>query len=577
MNSNAPDPEASAADGFFDSLRRTGLPRTSDRWIGGVAAGIAHRLGIDPLIVRGAFLLITLFGGFGLLVYGVAWALLPEQADGRIHLQEAFRGRFDAALAGAILLTVIGLSRAGFWWSGWGGLPVSLGVIALIALVVVIGVAIQQGRKDNGTGPSGTPCGDSPGSAGPGGPSGTQWTEESGGAGGPWSSGATPPPPPAGTPGPPGTTVAFAAGAAGTVPAPAGEPTAESEDATESEATSADTPSDAGDDPSAETPHPTDPTEPADPTDPADHETHVLPPPDDGTPMSTTSTASAAGQPPKDPPPGPPAGPQPPVVPQPPTPPPPPKPRVPGPGATLVRVTLGLILLVVAVVLFVGYTGVGSAWTGPWFGPSDLGPAWSIPLVAIGAAVVLFGLGSVVAGLMSRRSGSLGVLGTLVALVAVPWAMVHSADVVHRFDWNDSSAYNDEIWRPTTATEAQAGFDDLAGGSLEVDLTELDGATVPEPVTVEMGAGQVTVVVPDGMPITIEGSVTGEVTTRHLDDWTAVVDGRSAQIDDGDLNVGWRIGGGREVTLSSPESVDSEALELQVDLGFGEIVIEEQS
>src|SRR5690625_5023300 len=80
---------------FFDSIRRSGLFRTEERWIGGVSGGIAYRLGIDPLIVRGGLVVLTFFGGLGLLLYGLGWAFLPEQVDGRIHAQEALRGHVD--------------------------------------------------------------------------------------------------------------------------------------------------------------------------------------------------------------------------------------------------------------------------------------------------------------------------------------------------------------------------------------------------------------------------------------------------------------------------------------------------
>lgn len=48
-----------------------------DRWIGGVAAGLAHYFEIDPLIVRVIFL-VAFFGfGTGFLVYLVLWLLMP--------------------------------------------------------------------------------------------------------------------------------------------------------------------------------------------------------------------------------------------------------------------------------------------------------------------------------------------------------------------------------------------------------------------------------------------------------------------------------------------------------------------
>src|SRR5690625_938984 len=106
----------SRRDSFFDSVRRIGVVRAERRWIGGVAAGLAKRWNVDPLLVRGALVVLSFFSGLGLLLYGLAWALLPEERDGRIHLDQALRGRFDVGLAGALITTVVGLSRPGFWW-----------------------------------------------------------------------------------------------------------------------------------------------------------------------------------------------------------------------------------------------------------------------------------------------------------------------------------------------------------------------------------------------------------------------------------------------------------------------------
>jgi phage shock protein PspC (stress-responsive transcriptional regulator) len=110
---------------FFPWIRSHGIYRGRDRWIGGVASGIAHRMGIDPLIVRGIFIVLTVFAGIGVLLYGLAWALLPEP-DGRIHVQEAGAGRWSSGMTGALITTVLGLTGlgGGFWgWShnGFGG------------------------------------------------------------------------------------------------------------------------------------------------------------------------------------------------------------------------------------------------------------------------------------------------------------------------------------------------------------------------------------------------------------------------------------------------------------------------
>ncbi|MFE4198334.1 PspC domain-containing protein [Paenarthrobacter sp. NPDC056912] len=121
-----PSGEAPAApqQNFFDWIRNQGIRRGPDRWIGGVSSGVAHRFGIDPLIVRGIFIVLALFAGVGVLLYGLAWALLPEP-DGRIHVQEAAAGRWSGGMTGALITTIIGLPSLGrgFWGWGWNGLP----------------------------------------------------------------------------------------------------------------------------------------------------------------------------------------------------------------------------------------------------------------------------------------------------------------------------------------------------------------------------------------------------------------------------------------------------------------------
>jgi phage shock protein PspC (stress-responsive transcriptional regulator) len=107
---------------FFRWVRSHGITRGQDRWIGGVSTGIAQRLGIDPLIVRGVFIVMTLFAGIGVLFYGLAWAFLPEP-DGRIHVQEAGAGRWTSGMTGSLIAVILGFSGLGgdFWgWSNHG-------------------------------------------------------------------------------------------------------------------------------------------------------------------------------------------------------------------------------------------------------------------------------------------------------------------------------------------------------------------------------------------------------------------------------------------------------------------------
>lgn len=51
----------------------------SNRVLGGVAGGLGDYFGIDPVIVRVLFVLISLGHGFGVLLYLVLWVIIPEE------------------------------------------------------------------------------------------------------------------------------------------------------------------------------------------------------------------------------------------------------------------------------------------------------------------------------------------------------------------------------------------------------------------------------------------------------------------------------------------------------------------
>ena len=52
------------------------------RIVAGVCAGLAAYFGIDPTLVRLAFVLLTFFGGLGVLLYLGAWMVIPDEVDG---------------------------------------------------------------------------------------------------------------------------------------------------------------------------------------------------------------------------------------------------------------------------------------------------------------------------------------------------------------------------------------------------------------------------------------------------------------------------------------------------------------
>lgn len=127
---SAPAASISRGNGFFQWIRGLGILRTPG-WIGGVCAGIAARLGIDALIVRGIVVVIAVLGGPIVLLYAAAWLLLPDEDD-LIHAEEVGRGRFTPAIAGIGALALLSLLSLGdgSWYTGpYGDVANARGVI----------------------------------------------------------------------------------------------------------------------------------------------------------------------------------------------------------------------------------------------------------------------------------------------------------------------------------------------------------------------------------------------------------------------------------------------------------------
>jgi phage shock protein PspC (stress-responsive transcriptional regulator) len=119
-------------DKFFAALRGLGVRRrTDDKWIGGVCSGLADRLGVDPVIVRAALVLLSVAWGIGITVYLVAWSLLPNDRN-EIAAERALRDG-DAGSIVLVVITAVSLFGGGWWGHGSaGGFGSSLVVTALV-------------------------------------------------------------------------------------------------------------------------------------------------------------------------------------------------------------------------------------------------------------------------------------------------------------------------------------------------------------------------------------------------------------------------------------------------------------
>jgi signal transduction histidine kinase/phage shock protein PspC (stress-responsive transcriptional regulator) len=105
-------------------VRIGGVTRDPDHAVlAGVSAGLARHFGVDPILIRVAFVVATAVGGAGAGLYALAWAVLPTDG-GRPAPADRLAGRRDTwmIVAGAALLALSGLLLLRQWgiWIGDG-------------------------------------------------------------------------------------------------------------------------------------------------------------------------------------------------------------------------------------------------------------------------------------------------------------------------------------------------------------------------------------------------------------------------------------------------------------------------
>ncbi len=104
----------------------------NDKVLGGVCAGLASYLKLDPGIVRVLFLLISVFWGFGFLLYIILWMVLPTKILATKARKRLYRNPDDRVIAG-----VAGGLAAYFHIEVWifrliFALPLILGIVTSI-------------------------------------------------------------------------------------------------------------------------------------------------------------------------------------------------------------------------------------------------------------------------------------------------------------------------------------------------------------------------------------------------------------------------------------------------------------
>ncbi|KQR49039.1 hypothetical protein ASF87_09530 [Microbacterium sp. Leaf161] len=129
----------------------------SDGWLGGVAAGIAARLRIDPLIVRGVLVVAALFGLPVIFLYALAWALLPD-LDGRVHVRDLLRRDYEPVQLGLLGMAIVGLIPTapltgrlfGFGYESWSALAVFSWIVGLVIVGGLLFLIVRAASRTPG-------------------------------------------------------------------------------------------------------------------------------------------------------------------------------------------------------------------------------------------------------------------------------------------------------------------------------------------------------------------------------------------------------------------------------------------
>lgn len=91
-----PEAKKEKAKGSEMPANFQGLYRSeSNKIIAGVAGGLGEYFNIDPTIIRIIFILLTVFGGSGLIIYIVLWLVIPAKSQSPKHPQDTIRSNIE--------------------------------------------------------------------------------------------------------------------------------------------------------------------------------------------------------------------------------------------------------------------------------------------------------------------------------------------------------------------------------------------------------------------------------------------------------------------------------------------------
>lgn len=120
----------------------SGIRRSqADRWISGLAAGLATRIGISPAYVRAAFVTLAFAGGIGVVLYVIGLGLTIDSVGDSAETSPSVRPEQKVALGMMFVGVLLVLRTAGAWFGDETVVPVFL---------ITSGLAVFWDQSDPG-------------------------------------------------------------------------------------------------------------------------------------------------------------------------------------------------------------------------------------------------------------------------------------------------------------------------------------------------------------------------------------------------------------------------------------------
>lgn len=140
-------------------MNQTNSPRRltrsrDDRFVGGVAAGIARYFNVDPVLVRAAFVISVAFGGIGVLAYLILLVMVPIEGNPDEPAAPPTGSKRFWVIVGTVVLGCLALASIdggglGGWFFGIGPGPLFGITIWILALGGVFWLVREATRDDN--------------------------------------------------------------------------------------------------------------------------------------------------------------------------------------------------------------------------------------------------------------------------------------------------------------------------------------------------------------------------------------------------------------------------------------------